>query len=186
MRNNHPAENHEEINIIFLSLGSNIDPGENLPRAVELLKQRLVIEAASGAWQTPDAGGRGPDFVNMALRARTNLKPKTLKRQIFRPIEADLGRVRTSDKYAPRPIDIDLMVIDDLVVDPQLWKLAFLALPVAQLYPDLQNRLTGASLAEVSARLAQRSVLIPRPEVTERIQKILESPPTHLLEDQVA
>jgi 7,8-dihydro-6-hydroxymethylpterin-pyrophosphokinase len=94
--------------------------------------------------------------------------------------------VRTSDKYAPRPIDIDLMVIDDLVVDPQLWKRAFLALPVAQLYPDLQNRLTGASLAEVSARLAQRSVLIPRPEVTERIQKILESPPTHLLEDQVA
>lgn len=166
--------------VIYLSLGSNIDPVQNLPRAVELLKQHLHIEAVSGAWQNPDSSGRGPDFINAAICARTDLQPAALKSQVIRPIEAALGRVRTRDKYAPRPIDIDLVVFDGKVEDLQLWDQAFLAVPLAQLQPDLQEPLSQASLAEVSARLAEGTVLIPRNEVLKQIQKVLENPPARM------
>lgn len=92
-----------------LLLGSNIQPEENLRRAVELLRQYFVVEKVSAAWETPAVGSDGPDFLNAAVVIHTSLDPWQLKERFLRPLEAQLGRVRTADKNAPRTIDIDIV-----------------------------------------------------------------------------
>jgi 2-amino-4-hydroxy-6-hydroxymethyldihydropteridine diphosphokinase len=149
-----------------LGLGSNIEPYCNLPRAVELLERQVKLVAMSRAWETPAVGQPGaPDFINAALLVRTSLSPLELKSRVIRPIEAELGRVRTEDKNAPRPIDIDLLFYDGEVLDPEIWRQAYLAVPVAELFPTLIDPETGDTLAQVAVHLARQTRFEPRPTV---------------------
>jgi 2-amino-4-hydroxy-6-hydroxymethyldihydropteridine diphosphokinase len=158
--NENGPHNHE----ILLSIGSNIRPQENLPKAFELLREEVHIEEVSKVWKCPAVGGDGPDFLNAALRIRTHLAPEILKRQVLRPIEARLGRVRTENKYAPRPIDLDILIVDGSVHDPQIWKQVFLAVPLADLLPTLENSENGETLSEAAARLAENHPIETCPE----------------------
>jgi 2-amino-4-hydroxy-6-hydroxymethyldihydropteridine diphosphokinase len=119
-----------------LGLGSNIHPGYNLIKSVEFLGKQLKIVDVSNVWETTPVGTVGPKFLNAAVLLQTNLNPKQLKFQISRPIEIRLGRVRTPDRNAPRTIDIDLLIWNDLVVDPELLDHAYIAVPVAEVMPD--------------------------------------------------
>ena len=88
---------------VCLGLGSNINPETNIPRAIELLGQILILESISRAWYTPPVGTSGPNFVNAALLSYTDLPPENFKNEIIRPIESQLGRIRSQNKNAPRP-----------------------------------------------------------------------------------
>ena len=61
-------------------------------------------------WETPPVGSRGSNFLNAALLIRTTLTSGLLKSLVLRPIEIQMGRVRTANKNAPRPIDLDILV----------------------------------------------------------------------------
>ncbi len=85
-----------------------------------------------------------------------------------------MGRVRSEDRYAPRPIDLDLALYEDLVVvtpglrlpDPDIASRAYLAVTLAELDPDFPHPLSGqtlSALAEVmrsSAGLSVRSDIV--------------------------
>ena len=150
---------------VYLGLGSNIQPEHHLPQAVALLHQCLQVLRVSSAWDTPSYGFPGPDFLNAALLALTNLSVQDLKQQVIRPIEAALGRVRTADKNTPRTIDIDVLIYDNTPIDPDIWRCAFLAVPLAELTPDLADPTTGETLAEASARLSHTTSITPRPGI---------------------
>jgi 2-amino-4-hydroxy-6-hydroxymethyldihydropteridine diphosphokinase len=149
----------------FLGLGSNIDPELNLPRAVKLLQKWTEVEAVSLVWETPPAGTFGPNFLNAAILVRTPLPPGLLKHIILRPIEIQMGRIRTANKNAPRPIDLDILVCDGQTIDAKLWTLAFNAVPLAELFPDYRNPVTGETLREVARRLSQDTPLKLRMDV---------------------
>ena len=103
---------------VYLSLGSNIDPAVNLPEAVARLAERLRVRAVSGVWASAAKGAPGaPPFLNAAVRVETDLLPRALKRDLLRPLEAAMGRVRSGDPNAPRQIDIDLSLYGDLVLE---------------------------------------------------------------------
>ncbi len=108
--------------LVCLSLGSNIAPADNLKQALELLRRELTVLAVSRAWRTPAVGSQGPDFLNAAVLVHAPQPASQLKSQVLRDIEARLGRIRGEDKYAPRTIDIDIVVDGERVVDPELWK----------------------------------------------------------------
>jgi 2-amino-4-hydroxy-6-hydroxymethyldihydropteridine diphosphokinase len=93
-----------------LGLGSNIETEKHLPLSIGLLRQFVSINAFSSVWETPSVGKTGPNFLNAVIGIKSDLPPDKLKHQVLRPVEARLGRLRTSDKYAPRPIDIDILV----------------------------------------------------------------------------
>jgi 2-amino-4-hydroxy-6-hydroxymethyldihydropteridine diphosphokinase len=152
---------------VIVSLGSNISPVENLRRAVELLRKELDVQKLASTWETTPVGTTGPNFYNTALLATSPLIPDDLKYTILRPIEVRLGRVRTADKYAPRPIDLDLVVYDDQILDTRLWTLDYLAIPIAELVPDLSNPLTSQPLEEFASRFRALDQAILRPEVFE-------------------
>ena len=137
-----------------LLLGSNIQPEQNLPRAVKLLRHYVVVEKASTVWETSPVGSPGPNFLNMAVMIWVSLDRRSFKAQVLRSLEAQLGRVRTPDKYAARTIDIDIIIWDSLVVEADVWKFAHIAAPVAELLPHLRSEETGEILEQAARRLA--------------------------------
>lgn len=152
--------------LLIISLGSNIQPVENLRRSVDLLRQRARLVAVASVWETTAVGTAAPNFFNSAASVRISGTPQAFKAQVLRPIEEELGRVRSSDKFAPRPIDLDPILFNREILDDQLWSTAYLAVPVAELAPDLVDPATGDSLAATAARLARESRPIHHPEVS--------------------
>lgn len=144
-----------------LLLGSNIRPELNLARAVAQLRRQLAVLQASSVWQSKAVGSGGPDFLNVALLVATPLEAGALKEQVLRPLEAEMGRVRTSDKNAPRTIDADIVLFDGVLLDEALWEYAYCAVPVAELLPDYRSG-SGEALKDIALRLAQMTAISTR------------------------
>ena len=76
-----------------------------------MLKTHVTITAISNFYKTSPVGGRNqPDFINGVVKIQTDRSPRQLKFDILRKIEEKLGRVRSEDKYAPRTIDLDMIL----------------------------------------------------------------------------
>lgn len=149
----------------YVSLGSNIRPYRNLPRAVELLVSRLEVSAVSSLYASAAKGAPGtPEFLNAAVEIETGLTPEVLKFEVLRPLEAEMGRVRSEDPNAPRVIDLDLSLYAELVIerpdrglllpDPDILTSGHVVLPLAEIAPDLPHPVTGTPLAELAAPFA--------------------------------
>lgn len=141
--------------IVYVSFGSNIQPRANLPRAVELLRAHGPIKALSTVWETPPVGTDGPKFLNAVVCLESPLDVAALKVELRR-IEAQLGRVRTADKYAPRPIDLDILIYDNELIDPEVWEQPHLAIPLAEVYPAYPHPQTGKTIAATAAQFQAR------------------------------
>ena len=151
-------------NRVLVSLGSNIEPEHNLPAAIELLEEDgcFNVLAVSPIYSSAAVGPEGqPDFHNAAVLIEAGCAHETLRGELRR-IEAELGRVRTGDRYAPRPIDLDIVMIEGQVTeiggnpvpDPDIGRFAHLAVPMADLAPEWVDPATGSTLEEIAARLA--------------------------------
>jgi len=137
-----------------LLLGSNIQPEKNLELGMDLLRSQVKITQVSSVWETSSVGSPGPDFLNMAVLVTSSLDANSLKEKVIRPLEAQLGRVRSSDKNAPRTIDIDIILFDNQLLDPNLWRFAYRAVPVADILPDFRSE-QGDLLKDVASRLVE-------------------------------
>jgi len=138
-------------------LGSNIDPAVNIRRGAKILSERLPVVESSSVWLTPSIGMDGPDFYNAAVICLTETNADDLKFTILRPIEELLGRMRTANKYAPRSLDLDVVILNGTVLEPRLWDTAFILLPVSELEPDLIKPGTETNLAQLAKKLAPGS-----------------------------
>jgi len=148
-----------------LLLGSNIEPELNIPRAVDLLREKLTIVQVSSVWESASVDCCYPDYLNMAVLVTTPLDANGLKEQVLRPLEAQMGRVRTENKHASRPIDVDVILVDGAVLDPALWQQAHLAVPVAELLPDFRSD-TGEALKDIAGRLTQATPVQIRVDIS--------------------
>jgi 2-amino-4-hydroxy-6-hydroxymethyldihydropteridine diphosphokinase len=145
---------------VYISLGSNVEPEANIPKALEQLAARVRLQGLSTFYRTEPVGPAGqPAFINGVAQVWTDLPPRALKSDILRPIEAALGRERGPDRYAPRPIDLDLLVYGDMPPDPDLRTRPFLAAALADLAPSLAPAVDGSPgepLLDFSSRLKER------------------------------
>lgn len=144
-------------NKVYLVLGSNINPKENIQKALLLLTKEFNVCSQSSAWKTPPVGVQGNDFINLAVEIKTKFDLSALKHQYIRPIEKRLGRIRTDDKFAPRPIDIDISIFNQQVIDENIWDLAYLAIPLAEILPNFVNPATGETIEKAATRLAKNT-----------------------------
>ena len=165
---------------MFLGIGANIDPEANIIRAVRRLRECLRITGISTIYRTPAIGRTDqPPYLNGVVMGYTGLRPRTLKYDRLREIERRLGRVRTGDKYAARPIDLDLLLyggerIDEAglqVPDPELFDRAFLAAGVQELAPGLKLPGTGQTIEQLVAAL--NAPLESLPEFTLTLKEII-------------
>jgi len=161
------------MNLAYLSLGSNIQPELNLPRAVSLLVLVGEVLRASRAYETAPIGSKAqPNFLNAAVLLATALGTEEVMGQLA-AIERELKRERTADKDAPRTMDIDLSLFNREVLalgesripDPAILVRAHVAVPLADLDPDYLHPVTGESLAFIAARLSAGAPLKVREDV---------------------
>jgi 2-amino-4-hydroxy-6-hydroxymethyldihydropteridine diphosphokinase len=164
--------------IAYISVGSNIEPERNIPEALEELKRRVTIKRVSTFYRTAPVGKKDrPFFLNGVFEIETSLSARALKYDVLRPIETALGRVRTSDKYAPRTIDLDILLYADLVVDepglripdPDIRVRPFLAVPLLELAPDLALPDTAEPLASLESARGPAG-MNPHPALTSRLR----------------
>lgn len=158
------------MHLVYLSLGSNIQPEVNLPRAIELLQEYGEIRKVSQAWESEAVGSDGPNFLNACALFSTPLSQPEVKEKVIHSIEAKLERKRTADKYAPRPIDIDIVLFDEQSYDNKYWKQAFVVVPLAEIHPDYPNPIAQERIVETATRLRQSVWMERRPGVLDRFR----------------
>ncbi len=148
----------------FVAIGSNIEPEENVRKALYLLARNTRIIGISTVYLTePEGRPDQPAFCNLVVEVETQMPPQEFKYRILRTIEDDLGRIRTEDKYTPRTIDLDLILYDDLALqtedltlpDPEIQSRPFLAFPLGELSTDLTLPGTGLTIRKVMEGLSQ-------------------------------
>lgn len=154
------------MNSAYLILGSNIKPGENIPRALELINRSFEIEKISNTWRTRAVGTHSDDFLNTAVEIKTGLGEQMLKDRCLCHIEEIMGRIRQKDKNAPRTIDIDIVVFNEIVLDPDIFSREHLALPLSELIPNLIDVKTGLSLVAIAETLHKRGSAVKVGRIT--------------------
>ncbi len=146
---------------IYVALGSNLGNRQaNLVMALHMFEPLARVEAVSALYESaPQAPAPPPPYLNAACRIVTGLTPDALLRHLKR-IEHQIGR-RDTKRWAPRPIDLDIAIYDDEVLDdaeltvphPRLTERAFVLRPLLDLDPELTHPSSGERLAEVMTRV---------------------------------
>ncbi len=145
----------------YLSIGSNLEPAENVRKALLLLCTHVRITGLSTVYRTPAEGRpEQPDYYNCVAGIETDIPPLEFKLSVLRAIEGELGRSRTDDRFAARPIDLDLILYGDMIMktpdlelpDPQILRRAFVAVPLQELSPHLVLPGSGRRIGEVAAQ----------------------------------
>jgi 2-amino-4-hydroxy-6-hydroxymethyldihydropteridine diphosphokinase len=122
---------------VMVSFGSNIDPVNNLAMALSRISRYFDIQTQALVLRTKAiAPEQQDDYLNTAVRFSTDLSLFDLQREL-RAVEAELGRVRAGQKYAPRTIDLDVVVWEREVIDPDVAYRPFLFGEVIELFPDV-------------------------------------------------
>lgn len=165
---------------IYIGVGSNIDAEKNTAWAMRLLAREIELTDISTFYITEPLGAPGsPPFYNGVVAGATELDIAGVRRLLF-DIEDRLGRKRTEDKYAPRPIDLDLLLFGDEVAAGEGWCIphpdihlrSFVAIPLLEIAPQLTLPGSGRSLGEIAGQLAPL-VGEPLSAFTERMRALL-------------
>ncbi|MCP1728465.1 2-amino-4-hydroxy-6-hydroxymethyldihydropteridine diphosphokinase [Natronospira proteinivora] len=129
---------------VLVGVGSNIEPQRHVASALGALADQFGPVQASPAYQSRAVGFDGDDFINLVVRFDSSLSPLALS-QALHQIEQDCGRQRGSERFAPRVIDLDILMVGDYVSDPgeqpelprgEILHYAFVLRPLAELAPD--------------------------------------------------
>ena len=147
----------------YLGLGSNVgDRESHLRAAIELLRERgVAVEAISSTYETEPVGEvlDQADFLNAAIRIRTELEPETLL-DLCKEIEAARGRALDAPRHSPRPLDVDLLLLGEIELEserltlphPEVGSRRFVLVPLLELDPELALP-DGSRIADFLAAL---------------------------------
>lgn len=140
---------------VFLGLGSNIDPENNLRLGVRELSWRYGQLDLSPVYRSAALGFVGDDFLNMVLGLDSTDSAAEIYQRI-EEIHSRAGRQRGSDRFAARPLDIDLLLYDDLITEDPRFRLprsdvlehSFVLRPLSELEPGLIHPETGRTMRD--------------------------------------
>ncbi|GIU17356.1 2-amino-4-hydroxy-6-hydroxymethyldihydropteridine diphosphokinase [Shewanella sp. MBTL60-007] len=130
---------------IFISLGSNIEPERHLKAALTDLNNYFSALELSSVFESEAVGFEGSNFLNMVVAAQTELSIAEVV-STFKQIEQAHGRVKGAKKFAPRTLDLDLLLYDDIVSEQpielpraEILYNAFVLWPLAEIAPSLTH-----------------------------------------------
>lgn len=136
------------MSVAYVALGSNLQrPQVQVTQALaalERLPQTRVTRRSSLYRTAPVGYDDQPDFINAVAEVETSLEPLTLLRALL-ALEDNHGRERPFPN-APRVLDLDLLLYDDIVMQtteltlphPRMHQRGFVMLPLAEIAPALQ------------------------------------------------
>jgi 2-amino-4-hydroxy-6-hydroxymethyldihydropteridine diphosphokinase len=176
----HREEPPEFCATVYLGLGANLgDRLANLRLALARLQTLARLDGVSSLYETePQGVSDQPLFLNAVCRVSTGLEPQALLR-FLKNLEQEIGRQPGGRKWEPRPIDLDILLYGDRVVDvpeltvphPRLAERAFILVPLCELTPDLHHPLLGKTMKELLALVGKKGVRRIAPRAWEKGQE---------------
>lgn len=144
---------------VYVAIGSNVDPEENISLAARELA-RLFGDARFSSWYRNRAVGfEGDDFVNGVVGFTTDLTLRSVIEQLH-AVEALCGRPRNAPRWAPRSMDLDVLLYDNVVCSepsltlprPDLVKRPYMLGPLAEIAPGVVHPTAGLTIGELWQR----------------------------------
>ncbi len=133
---------------VFLGVGSSINKAENIRSGIASLRDEFGELALSPVYESEAVGFSGVNFYNLVVELHTRVDIDELIR-ILKSIEVKHGRPENAAKFAPRTLDLDLLLYDQQI-DPQIdlpraeiLKNAFVLKPLSELAPTLIHPVSG-------------------------------------------
>ncbi|MDF1762916.1 MAG: 2-amino-4-hydroxy-6-hydroxymethyldihydropteridine diphosphokinase [Oleibacter sp.] len=128
--------------LVYLGIGANLDPEDNILRGIQRLSEDVTILRLSPWYGSPAIGFDGPAFINLVAEVDTEMAVGELA-VVLKVIEQEFGRKKHAIKYSSRALDIDILMYDDLngVIDgvdlprSDIWQYAFVLRPLLDLIP---------------------------------------------------
>jgi 2-amino-4-hydroxy-6-hydroxymethyldihydropteridine diphosphokinase len=129
---------------VYVAAGSNVEPLANLRIALGVLERHFAPLTVSQAYANPAVGFVGDDFVNLVLGFETELPVRAVIERLHEA-EAACGRARDAPKWAPRSMDLDILLYGTTVCDepglvlprPDLLRRPYMLGPAAEIAPDV-------------------------------------------------
>lgn len=166
--------------LAYIGVGSNIDAEHHVLLAVGLLREQMEgLRASTFYWTEPIGRPEQHPYLNGVLAGTVSTSAVFLKEGVLQEIERRLGRVRCSDRYAPRSIDLDILLFGEEVLrgdslqvpDPDLRTRSFLVEGCCELNPGLLLPDTGEALAGLLQN--ERRALKAAVEFTRQVKELL-------------
>ena len=141
---------------VFLSLGSNIDPEQNLKYACRELKKAFGNIQISSVYRNKPIGFEGNDFLNMVVKVKSTFNPNEML-DFIRGLEAATGRDIGIGAFDSRTLDIDMLLFGSLVHPEKPFKIprndielySFVLCPLAEINPDGIHPVTGKAFKDL-------------------------------------
>ena len=125
------------MNTAIIEFGSNIEPESNILKAKDLIRNIFEVTKESGLLRTKPFGVTDQDdYINCAVMLVTEKTLEDIKKDL-NLIEERLGRIREADKYAPRTIDLDIIVWNGEVIHKDFHERDYVRINIGEIAPDL-------------------------------------------------
>lgn len=143
---------------VYVAAGSNVQPEYYLSVALRAMAAAYGPLTLSPAYRNQAVGFVGDDFINLVVSFHTE-DPVTEVRQQLQKIEAACDRPPGAHKWAPRTMDLDILLFGDLISNepgliiprPDLLKRPYMLKPMADIAPDVRHPTLGQSMRELWA-----------------------------------
>jgi 2-amino-4-hydroxy-6-hydroxymethyldihydropteridine diphosphokinase len=140
---------------VFVAAGSNVAPEEHIARAAREMEREFRDVRFSARYRNRAVGFAGADFINLVAGFGTSLPVEEVLNRL-RHIESLCGRPRNAPRWAPRSMDLDILLYGDLVCQqpgltlprPDLLVRAYMLGPLADIAPEVVHPGTGLTIAE--------------------------------------
>ena len=144
---------------VYVAAGSNVEPERHMSQAVAELERAFPGVRFSSWYRNRALGFEGEDFINLVAGFTTTLPVQAVLERLH-AIEARCGRPREAPRWAPRSMDLDVLLYGDLVCEepglklprPDLLKRAYMLGPLAELAPEVMHPTARLSVGELWRR----------------------------------
>jgi 2-amino-4-hydroxy-6-hydroxymethyldihydropteridine diphosphokinase len=144
---------------VYVGAGSNVAPERHLAGAVEALRREFPGARFSPWYRNRAVGFEGEDFINLVAGFDTALPVQAVLEKL-QAIESQCGRARHAPRWAPRTMDLDVLLYGDLVCDepqlklprPDLLRRAYMLGPLAALAPHVLHPTAHLTIGELWQR----------------------------------
>lgn len=141
---------------VYVGIGSNVQPEKHIAMGLAALTERFGPLRRSAVYRNAAVGFEGDDFLNLVVGFESSEDPMSLSAALGR-IEQSCGRERSGMRFAPRTLDLDLLLCGQQVTTgaelvlprPELLRHAFILRPLAELAGPLLHPVEKRCLADL-------------------------------------